>query len=124
MKDTFTLGKGEDARTIKMSYGLLNELCKVVQGLEGAAELSVNNEIREEILIQILSTRNAQGEVTERYPVFNLTADIDEVVDLLDWAQGHIMDFLLKAAEKTQATAAPAVKRVEALKRSVAGGAS
>lgn len=123
MDDTFTISLQGNPRTIKMHFGLLNVLCKAVGQIEDAAVMALDNDLREIMLIELLSERDAKGLITEPLVVFTLDASADEVSRLLGWAQEHILDFFLKEAEKTSDQMGPIKIRVDALKLSSTGGA-
>lgn len=101
--------------TVKMTFGLLNEMCRVCGEIDGAALLLMDNDLRELALITLLSERDAKGKIKKQIDVNEIDMDMDEAVDLLDWAGGHVADFFLKAAERTKGRFEPLQKRVQAL---------
>ena len=106
---------GGEQKEIKMSYGLLNELCQLAGDIDVALTFALNNDIRNEVLLAILSERDERGKVTSAPNLFYLDADHDEVNDLLDWAGAHVTDFFLRAAQRTKATALARKSQLEAL---------
>lgn len=110
---TLTIG-GEEV-TVKMTFGLLNEICKVCGDIDGAAMLVMDNDLRIASLNTLLAKRDSKGKITQELDINSLDVSPDDVVDLLDWAGGHVIDFFLKAATKTKARIDPIKKQVKAL---------
>lgn len=126
MSDTFTLELSEGTRILKMPFGLLNVLCSVVQDIEGVGQLALDNDLREEVLIQTLSPRTSEGLIAEgsRFNLFSLDASPENVGALLTWVQEHLFDFFLKAAVSAQKQVAEAQQRLDGSKPSSNGGAA
>jgi hypothetical protein len=110
---TVTLGGHQ--KTIKMTFGLLNEMCRVCGELDGAAMLTLDNDLRVAALKVLLSDRDDQGKITSELNINTLDMAPDEVVELLDWASGHVTDFFLKAARKTKTRFEPIKKQIKDL---------
>lgn len=118
MSETFTLKTGSSEIEVKMTFGLLNVLCQTVGDMEGMSLLAMDNDLREAMLVQMLSTRDAKGKIPENgeFVLFNLDATPESVGDLLTWAQGHIFDFFMKAAVRAQAINVKGQAQMDALK--------
>lgn len=111
-------------RDIKMSYGLLNVLCKTVGELDSAALLALDNTLREQVLAELLATRDASGTVTAPFNPFEAPYSIEEVTGLLGWAQEHVYDFFVKSAAKSVALSKLHQSTLAALQEPFAGGAA
>lgn len=122
MQDVFKLKVGDGVREIKMTYGLLNVLCRTVGDIDGAAQIELDHALRVDTLVELLSERDARGEIVDPLIVFNLEASPDDLAELLTWAQGHVLDFFVKAAERAQSNLLPLVARLTDLKRTLNGG--
>lgn len=109
-------------REITMSYGLLNELASVVPDIEQIPQMSIDNDLRNQILIQILSERDEKGRITEQPNLFTMNLTTEQVLDLLDWAGAHLMDFFLTSYERVQKIGAQSQERLTALTSTLAGG--
>lgn len=120
--DTFEIQINGEGREIKMSFGLLNQLCSMCGDVEDAMMFGIDANLREEALRLMLSKRDDQGRIEENVNLFNIDVDPDAINDLLDWAGGHVLDFFLKAAEKTKAMGEARQDRLEALQPSSSGG--
>lgn len=108
---------------VKMTYGLLNTLCRVVGEVDAAMFMSIDNDIRERVLVELLSSRDAKGKITDEISIFDITANPDDVAALLDWAQELVIDFFVQRTEKMTSLVLPLTKKVAALKASLSGGA-
>jgi hypothetical protein len=111
-------GKEQD---IKMSFGLLNNLCRLVGDIDNAASMAIDPVLRDTVLIELLSDRDARGKITERLDLDLLDADADKIGELIDWAGGHVFDFFLKGLERTKALQDRHLDRIKALIPSQAG---
>lgn len=112
---TFTIEVDGDPRDIKMTFGLLNELVRVIGDVEGIAEISFNNDLRDAVLNEVFSERDEQGRIKEPVNLFNLAVDPDDVVNLLEWVGAHVTDFLLKQMLKTKVMVESNQGRLKAL---------
>jgi hypothetical protein len=105
MKNTpiFSINLNGEEKDIKMSFALLNILCRSVGDIDGALLLDIDQELREAVLIELLSPRDDKGRISE--PLDLMVADVtpDAVAEILSWAGDHLMDFFLAALESTKA---------------------
>jgi hypothetical protein len=103
MDDKFTLTKGDITKEVFMSYGLLDRLCRVAGDLEGGALMAIDNDVRAQMLIELLSERDEKGEILNGgVSPFQIPFTIPQLADLLSWAQEHVFDFFVKAAQTTR----------------------
>lgn len=117
MNDTFLLKNGDTTKEVFMSYGLLNSLCRAVGDLEGAALLALDNDLRAQMLVELLSDRDEKGNVIgDGVRPYHIPYSVDSLGDLLTWAQEHIFNFFVKAAAQTKVTADQHKKVLAALK--------
>jgi len=103
LPDHFHLPVGDTTKTIKMTYGLLNEVTRTFGDIEAVAEISSDPALRAEVLNQLLAERDELGHITTPVNLFQLEVTADDVVDLIEWAGAHVTDFLLKQLVKTKA---------------------
>ena len=115
MAEKFTISIGGEDKTIKMSFGLLNAVCRTVGDIDGAAQLLLDSYLRDAVLVELLSPRDATGKITAPIDVDGLDVDPDDVVKLLDWAGAQALDFLLKGLERAKALQEKNMPRVKAL---------
>lgn len=102
-------------KTVKMTFGLLNEMCRICGEIDGAAMLTLDNDLRIAGLNTLLSDRDEKGKIKVELDTHNLDIRPDEVIELLDWAGGHVTDFFLKAAKKTKDRYEPIKKQLKDL---------
>jgi hypothetical protein len=122
--DIFTIKVDGKERDIKMSFGLLNTLCRKVGDIDGAAQLSVDQILRDGVLVELLSDRDRSGKITEQIDLFTIEVSADDVIDLVDWAGTHVLDFFLKGLERAKRQQDAQLPRIKALMPSSTGSAS
>lgn len=123
MKDVYTITTSAGPQDVKMTYGLLNVLCRTAGELDGAALMALDNDIREQMIIEMLSPRGPTGQITEAISTFHVDSTVEEISGLLSWAQEHIFDFFVKSATKSREVSSKHQASLEALQVSSAGGA-
>lgn len=97
-------------REILMSYGLLNELAKLVGSPEVAPSISIDENLREEVLKACLAERKPSGKIVKHVAdMDDLNMSIEHIEAVLDWATEHVLSFFVRSLGKM-------VKRVEANK--------
>lgn len=117
MQQTFTL----DDRDIKMTFGLLDELTRIIGDVDGLAEMPINADVRKEVLIAVLVERDEKGKRGKTEPdIYNLEADT--VTEILEWVGEHVADFFLSAMERTKKLLEARTDRFKALQPSSTGG--
>ena len=124
MAEKYTISIGGEDKTIKMTFGLLNAVCRTVGDIDGAAQISMDPYLRDMVLVELLSPRDATGKITEPVDIFNLDIEPDDVVKLLDWASTQALDFLLKGLERAKALQERNMPRVKALMPTSTGSAT
>ena len=89
----FYLSTGQE---IKMTYGLLNRVAKVVKHVENTGLLLVDMTMQEMALCTILSVYDAKGKLVEEATVEAIMTTPDETHSLLAWLTEHLTHFFLK----------------------------
>lgn len=117
--DIFTLKSGAE---VKMKYGLLNELVRVVGDLDQVHLVNYDPVISEQMLLAMLVKRDAKGKPTEEISLAELDLDTEEAMELLDWAGGHVADFFVKALAKAKIMVDEKVPALKALMPTSPGG--
>lgn len=97
MKDTIQVELGNETKEITMSYGLLNECAKVIGDIDGVPDMALNPDVRDRLLIELLSPRDQRGQIKEEISVFSLELAPEQVLTLLDWVGVHVVDFFLNS---------------------------
>ncbi len=120
-EETFDIKVNGRDHTIKMSFGLLNTLCRKVGDIEAAAVMALDTNLRDAILVELLSERGANGKIIEPVDLEVIEVDPDAVIDLIDWAGTHVLDFFLKGLERTKKLQEANTGRIKALIPTLAG---
>ncbi len=115
MADTFDIVVNGSEKQIKMTFGLLNILCRAVGDVDSAATVNFDPVLRHTFLVEMLSDRDAKGKIKEAIDVDTLDLDVDAASDLIAWAGDHVLDFFLKGLEKTKALQERHQNRIKAL---------
>jgi hypothetical protein len=124
MADKFTIKIDGKERDVKMTFGLLNALCRAVGDIDGATQVTMDQNLRDAILVELLSERDKTGKIKNELNLAELDVEIDDMLEMLDWAGNHIMDFFLKGLERAKALQDRNMGRLKALMPSPAGSAS
>lgn len=99
VEDFFTLSTGRD---IKMTYGLLNRLGRIVGGAENVGLVFIDFDIQEVVLVNLLSVYDAKGKVLEKADIDAVELYPVEVNKLLAWAVEHLTNFFLQSLASTE----------------------
>lgn len=89
----FYLSTGQE---IKMTYGLLNRVAKVVKHVENVGLLLVDLTMQEMALCTVLSTYDAKGKLLEEVAIEGIMTTPEETHCLLAWVTEHLTHFFLK----------------------------
>lgn len=122
MQDKFEFKTPSGTKNIHMTFGLLNLLCRVVGELDGTALMALDNDMRHKLLVELLSPRDSEGNITAQTNPDTIESSVETVSDLLFWAQEHLFDFFVKAATKSKAAAEKHRLQLDSLRVSSAGG--
>ena len=87
-------GKGRD---IKMTFGLLNELARIVGNAAQVTRVAVDQDLRDDFLECLLVERTPSGKRVGVADVEDLGLAPGQVLKLIEWSSMHVMDFLLEA---------------------------
>lgn len=89
------------AREIFMSFGLLDEITRLMGDPATAASVYFNPELREEVLLTALHERSKTGKVVkESLPLDELDIPIDHMETLLAWEVEHSIAFFARSMER------------------------
>lgn len=102
-------------RTIFMSFALLNRCCYIVGGNEGIPLILQDSEMREAILVELLAERDEKGKVLKKYEIDELAVDFETVQNILEFVTGHVLDFTVAAAERSNRVLASQNDRLQKL---------
>lgn len=89
-----------EIRELKMTYGLVNELARVIGDIDAIPMIGIEADLRDEVMKVLLAKRDSRGNVKETPDLFNLDIEIDQVQELLSWVGEHVLDFFLISLER------------------------
>lgn len=122
---TFDLTISGERQTIAMTYGLFNEIMRVIPEPGKIQDLVVTDPYLRDYVVRRMLTGNKRVERDEDLvDPFELDLDIDELDDLVAWVAEHVLHFFMKSAEKTAKIGEryqPVVERLTQLNQSQAG---
>lgn len=99
---TFELAIGGQKNTIIMTYGLFNEVMKVVPNPAQITNLVVNDPFLRDYVVRRMLTGNKRVETDEDLiDPFDLDIDLDDLDDLVSWVAEHVLHFFMNSAAKT-----------------------
>lgn len=108
VSDSFTLNINGKPREVFMSFGLLRTLSNLTgNNVENAPLLQFNDEMNTQALCELLSVRNSSGRVMEplsEEDLNELNVEINDMVDIVDWAIQHVLNFFIRKSQKLGAT--------------------
>lgn len=122
MTDKLSITFEGNDRDLLMSYGLLNELTKIVGSPEIAPQITVNHALREEILKAVLAERKPSGKIVKAIEdADDLDLSVEDAERVLDWATEAVLSFFVRSLDKMVRQAAENKDSLEALKSSLDG---
>lgn len=122
VKDKLTITINGEPKTIKMTFGLKNTLARVMGDITAIAELAIDADLRDAVIYETLAERDEEGNIVKKPNLFYLDISSEEIIDLLDWVGGHVLDFLLETATRSKATLMQNEKKLKALQLTSSGG--
>lgn len=99
---TFDMIVNGEKQTIAMTYGLFNEIMRVVPSPEQITDLVVTDPFLRDYVVRRMLTGNKKVESdADLVDPFELDIDIDKLDDLVSWVAEHVLHFFMKSAAKT-----------------------
>lgn len=90
-----------NGKTVKvvMSFGMLNEVAKIVGSVDNIGSLIVDAEMREAVLVTLLSERDEDGEISKPFNAKTADLTIEDYIKIANWVSEHLLSFFLKLLE-------------------------
>lgn len=115
----FRMKVNGEQQDIKMSYGLFQELLKIIPSVENLDNLMVNDPyLRDYVIRRVLTGNKHVSEDSDLVDPFELDVDLADIDDLAAWVMEHILHFFLKTATKTASVAEKYRGQLETLTQS------
>lgn len=98
----FNIHMNGEPNTIKMTYGLFNEIMMVVPHPENIGELLITNAgLRDYVIRRMLTGNKKVLKEEDLVDPFDLDIDIGDLEDLVTWVGDHVLYFFMNSAAKT-----------------------
>lgn len=117
----FKIKVNDEEKTIFMSFGLLDLCANVIGDLDESATAAADNKMRGGLIAALLSEYDDEGEVSKKFNLMSADIDEDDVLNLLAWAQEHVMRFFIKSLQKASDLTSRNMDALTDLMSSVAG---
>lgn len=120
---TLTLSLNGEETTLKMTFGLLNQIASTMTGLEDAQMLILDNERLTDMLNLVIAKRDEEGRITKDSPDlrFGDPIELDDYEKLTEWSMGHVMHFFVRRARSLSKAGVALRPELEALNRLTTG---
>lgn len=90
--------------SVFMSFGLLNDLVRIVGDVNRIAAIGLDPDLSEEVIFACLAPRDARGRITDgSFEPPNLPMQDAEAI--MDFVSEHLLDFFMRRLQKTLAAA-------------------
>lgn len=116
-----TVHYDDDDHELFMSYGLLNQLIRIVPDIDQIGSMYFDPDTTNKVLETVLSKRSKSGKIVEKVSVEDVDIDLENVRLILDWVGAHLTDFFIKGLESMSKTVGSRAKELETLVSSVSG---
>jgi hypothetical protein len=103
MSDKLTVTVNDKTKHLVMSFGLLNEIAKLVGDIDNLGNIIIDPHLREAILVALLSDRDAEGVITTKYNTVTADLTIDEFTKIADWVSDVLFTFFIRLLESAKA---------------------
>lgn len=104
LEATCDLQVNGEAREIFMSYGLINELSRIVQDPARIPAIYVDPDVRDAVLLAILAERNEAGKVLNKAKdIYDFAVSLKDIDKMLGWAMTHLTDFFVQGVLQSRA---------------------
>lgn len=99
----FEVKLGDETHEVFMSYGLLNELTKIVGSPESVVQAHFDEVLRTKLLTALFTKRKKSGKPEgDSVDVSDLEISIEDVDAILTWALMHVTDFFVQGMLRSQ----------------------
>jgi hypothetical protein len=121
----FHLKLNGESHTIKMTYGLFNEVMVVIPNPEDIGELLITNAgLRDYIIRRMLTGNKRVTNEEDMVDAFSMDVDITDLNNLVAWVGDHILYFFMTSAAKTAELAQKYQETITQLAQSKSGAES
>lgn len=115
MDRTLTLEVNGKSRDLFMSFGLLNELIRLIGEVERVSLAPVDHDLRNSLLKAVFAERSKAGRVTQEVDLDDLDIDPMDVPKVLAWVTHWVIDFFIQSGEAVKGVFVATQDRVKSL---------
>lgn len=124
MSDTITIKQNDEDRELFMSFGLLNELTRIIGDPSRVTQVALDPALRDEFLTALFAKRKKSGKIEEAADIEDLDISYEDVEKALTWAQEHVMSFFVRSFRQIKAVTEKHEAEVTSLTSSLGGSKS
>ncbi len=119
---TFDIKVNGVDREILMSFGLLDQLSRIVEAPDNVGQVLLAPDLRQKVMVEVLAERKPSGKIIKAIDDFeDLDIEIDAAEALLDWSMEHLMDFFVRRLQKVADISLKNQERMNQVVSSLAG---
>lgn len=104
ISDTFTVHLGDNEKTVKMTYGLLQSICSRFSDFGQIQNLSLDVGMQNAILNEVIDDRNPDGARKNPNKDYSMDLSIEEGEKFSNWIVEHIVHFFILRLESQNKT--------------------
>jgi hypothetical protein len=97
---TYKMKVDGEVKTITMSYGLFNEIMRVVPSPENITDLIIKDPYLRDYVIRRMLTPGRIEKDEDMVDSFDLDIDIEDLDGLVGWVGEHVLHFFMKSGAK------------------------
>jgi hypothetical protein len=121
-ENTITIKFNNEDRDIFMSFGLLNDLTKLVSDPSEVPRILLDPDLRDAVLKELLAERKRSGKILKELPdVEDIDASPEDIEKLLDWTMEHVISFFVRSLKKTAQMGERHLETLKSLQSSLDG---
>lgn len=102
LNHTLSVTKDGKPCSLFMSFGLLNQLTRLMGDIDQLPMLAVDPVLQEKVLVEIFTERDARGNPTNIPSLYEVNVSIEDIDLILNFVGDHIANFFMVAAERSQ----------------------
>lgn len=104
---TITLKVGEEDREIFMSYGLQDQLLRLIPDTHLVGTVYTDSNVRNAVIEQVLADRSKTGKIILQRSFDEYEIELEEVEKLLGWVVDHVTAFFVRVINQLESKIVP-----------------
>lgn len=98
---SFTISVDGEDREITATYGLVNEMTRVIGTPERLPLIFADHDLRDQFLAVLLAKRSRTGKIEEPFDVNEHVIEYEDVSELIAWGTQHMLGFTMLSADRS-----------------------